>query len=279
MNTPTTLPASPEIAKSRAIAGATINYHDLGHGQPLLLIHGSGPGVSAWANWRGVMPDLSKHFRVIAPDMLGFGHTRSDNPPTFDVERWVDQVVALLDALGLQQVDVVGNSFGGAIALHLARKHPRRVRRLALMGAVSLSFDITPGLELVWAYRPSLEAMRGLMKVFAHDQSLISDDLIASRYQVSTQRGMDKVYESLFPAPRQRWVDALAHNEEQLRALKHPTLIMHGREDQVIPLSISLRLMAILPNATLLVFGNCGHWTQIEKREAFIAALRDFLDR
>ena len=277
MNTET--PTSPEIGKSCAIAGATINYHDLGQGEPLLLIHGSGPGVSAWANWRGVMPDLSTQFRVIAPDMIGFGHSRSEVVPQFDVDRWVGQVVALLDALGLDRVNVVGNSFGGAIALHLARRHPGRVHRLALMGAVSLSFQLTRGLDLVWGYRPSPEAMRDLMKVFAHDQSLISEDLIASRYQVSMQRGMDKVYESLFPAPRQRWVEALAHSEEQLREVKQPTLIMHGREDQVIPLEISLRLMSILPNPTLLVFGNCGHWTQIEKREAFIGAVTDFMHR
>lgn len=270
-------PAVPEIGKTCVIAGARINYHDIGNGEPLLLIHGSGPGVSAWANWRGVIPDLSAKYRVLAPDMAGFGYTRTDQPPTFDVERWVDQVVGLLDALCLDAVHVVGNSFGGAIALHLARCYPKRVRKLVLMGAVSLGFPITPGLEKVWGYTPSLEGMRELMGCFAHDQGLVNEDLIASRYEVSRQRGMDRVYESLFPAPRQRWVDGLAPSEQALRTISHRTLIVHGRDDRVIPVDVSMRLARVLPNADLLVFGQCGHWTQIEKRDAFVHAVVAFL--
>lgn len=267
----------PEIGKTCDLPGVHINYHDTGSGAPVLLIHGSGPGVSAWANWRGVIPPLGETYRVIAPDMVGFGYTRTDQPAAFDVECWVDLVVQLLDRLGLPKVHVVGNSFGGAIALHLARRHPQRVDKLVLMGAVSLPFPLTPGLDKVWGYTPSLQGMRELMGLFAHDQSLINDDLIASRFEVSRQRGMDKVYESLFPAPRQRWVDALGQDENLLRRVRNRTLIVHGRDDQVIPVDVSLRLLRVLPNADLLVFGNCGHWTQIEKRDEFVRAVRAFL--
>ncbi|HSV44754.1 MAG TPA: alpha/beta hydrolase [Ramlibacter sp.] len=272
----TTQQTTPEIGKSCELSGTRINYHDTGSGTPVLLIHGSGPGVSAWANWRGVIPPLSEKYRVIAPDMLGFGYTRAEEPASFDVERWVTQVVQLLDHLGVPKAHVVGNSFGGAIALHLARRHPDRVDKLTLMGAVSLPFPLTPGLDKVWGYTPSLEGMRELMGLFAHDKTLVNDDLIASRYEVSRQRGMDKVYESLFPAPRQRWVDGLGQSEEALRAITHRTLIVHGRDDQVIPLDVSLRLERVLPNADLVVFGNCGHWTQIEKRNEFVQALSAF---
>jgi len=274
MTTQTQLP--PEMGKTCAIPGARINYHDTGSGAPVLLIHGSGPGVSAWANWRGVIPLLGTNYRVIAPDMAGFGYTQSEQAPAFDVARWVDQVVQFLDQLGLAKVHVVGNSFGGAVALHLARRHPQRVDKLVLMGAVSLPFPLTPGLDKVWGYTPSQEAMRELMGLFAHDRSLVNDDLVASRYEVSRQRGMDKVYEALFPEPRQRWVDALGQDEAALRAITHRTLIVHGRDDQVIPLDVSLRLERVLPNADLLVFGNCGHWTQIEKRDEFVRAVRAF---
>ena len=279
MNSVATAPAVPEIGKTLAIPGASINYHDVGAGDALLLIHGSGPGVSAWANWRGVIPDLGKKYRVIAPDMAGFGYTRTDVPARFDVAAWVGQVVQFLDALGLTRVHVIGNSFGGAIALHLARLHPQRLGRIVLMGAASLSFPLTEGLDKVWGYRPSLEAMRELMGFFAHNQALINEDLIASRFEVSRQRGMDKAYEALFPEPRQRWVDALAQTEASARAITHPTLVVHGRDDKVIPLDVSVRLAKTLPNANLLVFGNCGHWTQIEKREEFVEAVLAFLAR
>ena len=109
--------SDPEIGRSVATGSFATNLHDHGSGAPVMLIHGSGPGVSAWANWRGVIPALSERFRVIAPDMVGFGFT--DRPEGIAYERatWVRQAIDLMDALGLERVDLVGNSFGGAISL------------------------------------------------------------------------------------------------------------------------------------------------------------------
>ena len=81
----------------------------------------------------------------------------------------------------------------------------------------------------------------------------------------------------MFPAPRQRWVDALACHEAQLGAIRHETLIVHGRDDQVIPLENSLRLLQLIGPAQLHVFGQCGHWTQIEHAAAFNALIDGFL--
>ena len=121
---------SPEIARSIVAAGIRTNYHDVGEGFPLLLIHGSGPGVSAWANWRTVMPELARRSRVIAPDIVGFGFTERPAGQQYNMDVWLEQAVGLLDALGLEQTDLVGNSFGGALAMAIAIRHPRRVRRL-----------------------------------------------------------------------------------------------------------------------------------------------------
>ncbi|MEK7946186.1 alpha/beta hydrolase [Pigmentiphaga sp. YJ18] len=273
----TETPPSPELGRTLELPGLRVNYHDRGEGPPLMLVHGSGPGVSAWANWRGVIDELSGRHRVIAPDMAGFGYTAVDPGTVFNIDNWVAQVIGVMDTLGLEQADLLGNSFGGGIALHVARRHPARVRRLVLMGAVSLSFPLTQGLDLVWGYTPSIENMRRLMGVFAWDQALTTENLVRLRYEASIQRGMDKVYESLFPAPRQRWVDMLAQPEAELARIEQPTLILHGRDDQVIPLDISLRLLRVLKNADLAVYGNCGHWTQIEKRQEFVHAVLGFL--
>ena len=81
----------------------------------------------------------------------------------------------------------------------------------------------------------------------------------------------------MFPAPRQRWVDAMASAQADIRALPHETLVLHGREDQVIPLSNSLTLAQWLPNVQLHVFGHCGHWTQIEHADRFNRLVGDFL--
>jgi 2-hydroxymuconate-semialdehyde hydrolase len=268
---------SPEIGRRVVAGGLATNVHDLGKGRPVLLIHGSGPGVTAWANWRLVLPELAGSCRAIAPDMPGFGYTERPVGSRYDLDGWVAHLLALLDALDIEQTDLVGNSFGGGIALAMAIRHPRRVRRLVLMGSVGVPFTITPGLDAVWGYQPSLAAMRGLLDIFAHDRSLVTDELAELRYQASIRPGFQESFAALFPAPRQRWVDALASDEADIRALPHETLIIHGRDDRVIPLDNALTLHHWIARSQLHVFGNCGHWAQIEHNRRFNRLVGDFL--
>lgn len=267
---------NPEIGRPVTAAGIRTNLHDVGKGSPILMIHGSGPGVSAWANWRLSLPVLAQRARVIAPDMVGFGF--SDRPPgqRYTMDNWVAQAVGVLDALDVERADLVGNSFGGALALALAIRHPRRVRRLVLMGSVGVPFAITPGLDAVWGYEPSLATMRALLDIFAYDPRLATDELAKLRYEASIRPGFHESFAAMFPAPRQRWVDAMCSAEADIRALPHETLVLHGREDRVIPLANSLTLSAWIPNSQLHVFGHCGHWTQIEHPARFNRLVGDF---
>jgi len=267
---------NPEIGRSVVAAGIRTNYHDVGTGSPVLMIHGSGPGVSAWANWRLALPELSRRARVIAPDMVGFGFTDRPAGQRYGMDEWVAQAVGLLDALDIARVDLVGNSFGGALSLALAIRHPQRVRRLVLMGSVGVPFAITPGLDAVWGYQPSFESMRALLDVFAHDRRLVNDELARLRYEASIRPGFQESFSAMFPAPRQRWVDAMCSAEADIRALPHETLVMHGREDRVIPLANSLTLAQWISNCQLHVFGHCGHWTQIEHAQRFNRLVGDF---
>lgn len=275
--------ASPEIGRTVQAAGLATNVHDVGSGPPVLLIHGSGPGVSAWANWRLVLPVLARERRVLAPDMAGFGFSErldladAKEQRRYGMDLWVNQALGLLDALDIGRTDLVGNSFGGALALALAIRHPERVRRLVLMGSVGVPFAITPGLDAVWGYEPSLAAMRGLLDIFAFDRALVTDELAQLRHAASIRPGFQESFSAMFPAPRQRWVDAMASPEAAIRALPHETLVIHGREDQVIPLQNSLTLAHWIPNAQLHVFGHCGHWTQIEHAGRFAQLVSHFL--
>lgn len=266
-----------EIGRRVRTGAFDSNVHDLGTGAPVLLIHGSGPGVSAWANWRLMLPALAQQRRVLAPDMVGFGHTDRPAGARYDMATWVQQALDLMDALDLERADVVGNSFGGALALALAIRAPQRVRRLVLMGSVGVPFAITPGLEAVWGYQPSLAAMRALLDIFAHSRELVTDELAQLRYYASVRPGFHESYAAMFPAPRQRWVDAMASAETDIRALPHQTLVVHGREDRVIPLANSLTLAQWIPNVQLHVFGHCGHWTQIEHSARFNRLVGEFL--
>ncbi|OEZ29108.1 alpha/beta fold hydrolase [Variovorax boronicumulans] len=270
--------SNPEIANSIRTGAFHTNVHDLGEGAPVLFIHGSGPGVSAWANWRLVLPVLAQTRRVIAPDMAGFGFTERVPGAAYAMDAWVQQAIDLLDALDIERADVVGNSFGGALALALAIREPHRVRRLVLMGSVGVPFAITPGLDAVWGYTPSFANMRRIMDVFAFDRALVTDELAQLRYEASMQPGFQETFGAMFPAPRQRWVDAMASPEAAIRALPHETLLIHGREDQVIPLATSLTLSQWIPRSQLHVFGRCGHWTQIEHSARFARLVGDFLN-
>jgi 2-hydroxymuconate-semialdehyde hydrolase len=258
-------------------AGIRTNVHDVGSGPPVLLIHGSGPGVSAWANWRLVMPELAKRSRVIAPDMVGFGFTERPAGQRYDMDTWVAQAVGLLDTLDIERTDLVGNSFGGALAMALTIRHPERVRRLVLMGSVGVPFDITPGLDAVWGYTPSFQAMRGLLDLFAYDRKLVSDELAQLRFEASIRPGFQESFAAMFPAPRQRWVDAMTSREASIRRIAHETLVIHGREDRVIPLANSLTLAQWIPRAQLHVYPHCGHWTQIEHAARFAELVGSFL--
>jgi 2-hydroxymuconate-semialdehyde hydrolase len=268
--------ADPEIANRISAGGIETNYHDVGRGPPVLFIHGSGPGVSAWANWRLAIPPLSKSYRVIAPDMVGFGFSDRPAGVEYRKESWIAQAIGLLDALRIEKAHVVGNSFGGAIALAMAIRNPERVDRLALMGAVGVSFTITPGLDSVWGYEPSFDAMRKLLDIFAYDRSLVNDELAEMRYRASVRPGFQESFAAMFPAPRQRWVEALASQEADIRAIPHETLIIHGRDDKVIPLTNSLTLLKWIERSQLHVFSRCGHWVQIEHAARFAKLLDGF---
>ena len=268
---------SAEIGQSILSGGIAVNYHDHGSGFPVVMIHGSGPGVSAFVNWRLVMPELARQRRVLAPDMVGFGFTERPAGMVYTLDNWVDQVIAFLDTMNLPQLDLVGNSFGGALSLALTVRHPERVRRLVLMGAAGVSFPITQELDDVWGYEPSFENMRRIMDVFAYDRNLVNDELARLRYEASIRPGFQESYASMFPAPRQRWVDALATADDAIAGITHETLIIHGREDKVIPLENSLRLSRLIARSQLHVFGRCGHWTQIEHAKRFSQLVSNFL--
>jgi len=268
--------ANPEIAQSIQTGGFATNYHDQGGGQPVLLLHGSGPGVTAWANWRLVIPALAENFRVIAPDMVGFGYTERPADIGYTMDVWVRNAIDLLDALEIEKTHLVGNSFGGALALALAIKHPERVERLVLMGSVGVDFELTPGLDAVWGYEPSIENMRTLLDIFAYDRDLVTDELAQLRYEASIRPGIQEAFSTMFPAPRQRWVDAMASPEDAIRGIDQETLIIHGRDDEVIPIDTSLKLNALIDNSQLHVFGRCGHWTQIEHNKRFNKLVGDF---
>jgi pimeloyl-ACP methyl ester carboxylesterase len=257
--------------------GISTHYHDAGDGDPVVLLHGSGPGVSAWANWQHTIPALAKTSRVLAFDLAGYGATERPETIRYSLRGWTDHVWAFLDALGLGRVSVVGNSLGGRIALQMAEDDSSRIRNMVLMGSPGVGMTVTEGLKALRGYEPSPDNMRALLTdYFAVDKSIITDDLVRIRYEASAAPGAHEAYRQMFFDPRHDGSN-LAITEEQVRAVTVPVLLVHGREDKVVPPQVSWAMVNLLPDADLHVFARCGHWTQIERAAEFNALVADFL--
>ena len=258
-------------------AGVSTHYHEAGSGPPVLLLHGSGPGVSAWANWRLTMPGLARNYRVIAPDLVGFGYTERPRDVYYSLQTWIDHVWSFLDALGIQQTSVVGNSLGGRIALGMAAQRPDRLHRLVLMGAPGVGMTLTDGLKALREYEPSKDNMRQLLLgYFAVDPAIITDDLVRTRYEASVAPGAFEAYRDMFFSPRHAGSE-LGITEEQVKSVATRTLLVHGREDKVVPVQVAWNTFRLLPDAELAVFDRCGHWTQIERAHDFNDLVGNFL--
>ena len=268
----------PEIGNTVMAAGLKTNYLEAGEGEPVVLIHGSGPGVTAYANWRLVIPVLAQKYRVLAPDIAGFGYTERKADTGYNLDFWVRHLVEWLDAVGVKKARFIGNSFGGALTLAIASRHPELVDRFILMGAAGVEFELTPGLDAVWGYEPSIDNMRKVVMSFAYDTTMMTDDLVRSRYEASIRPGFHESYSSLFQAPRQRHIQTLATPEADIRKLRQRALIVHGRDDQIVPLGNSYKLHALIEHSDLHVFGECGHWTQIERKDQFAKLAMDFFE-
>jgi len=270
---------NPEIGQFANTCGYRTNYHDVGEGPAVLLLHGSGAGVSAWANWRNLIPKLSDRYRVIAPDLVGFGYTEVPDDYEFRfMDGWLEQIEALLTELQVESVHIVGNSFGGALALWLGHRARLSCGRMVLMGPGGWPTPVNENLAALWSYKPSIENMKRLMDIMAYDRSLVTDELAELRYRATIREGAQETFEKIFPAPLQRWLDAQALPIEALQGIQNEILIIHGRDDRVVDPMSSWHLHQHLQNSQLHYFGRCGHWTQIEHASRFQFLVQQFFD-
>jgi pimeloyl-ACP methyl ester carboxylesterase len=259
--------------------GIETSYLEAGSGETVLMLHGSGPGVSALANWQHNIPTFAQRFRVLAPDIVGFGATERAYDIVYSLRTWTDHVWAFLDAHDIEKTAIVGNSLGGRIALQMATDEPDRITKMVLMGTPGVGMTPTEGLAALRAYEPSHDAMRDLLRnYFAVDPAMITDELVEIRYEASIADGAYEAYRAMFFDPRHAGSE-LGITENEVRAITTPALLIHGREDKVVPMQVSVTMLGLLPNADLHVFSACGHWTQIERADEFSALVADYLAR
>ena len=281
--------ASVEPASGRIIgaAGRDIFVVEVGEGPPLLMLHGGGPGATGMSNFSRNIPTLADRFRVIAPDMPGYGRSSKGldrKDPFGDLAR---AMLGLLDALGVEKAHVLGNSLGGSCALRLALEAPERADRLVLLGPGGIDTSRRPPTEgllhLLDYYSgegPTREKFEQfLRKDLVFDGAALPDALIAARYAAS----IDPAVVANPPLVRPKDLsNARALDltlDPSLSGLQTPTLVLWGVEDRVNPASGGRSLQERMPNCDLYLFSRTGHWVQWERAAQFNAATSAFLSQ
>ncbi|MEY2191167.1 alpha/beta fold hydrolase [Neobacillus sp. BF23-41] len=257
-----------------------VNRAGEGNSETILFLHGSGPGVFAWANWRYALNACGETYDCIAPDLLGFG--QSGHPESTPKNRqgwmdlWVNQLIELLDRYGIQKAHVVGNSLGCSIALELLLEYPERFGRVVLMGPggtpnTKLSHELARAKGFY--DNPSEKKMRQIMGWFVYDVEKLApeiDSLAATRYETAMRPEIHLSNESIFATA------AVPVPVTALKRIKNPILLVHGRDDMVCSVESSYYLLSHLQNVQLHVYGQCGHWTQIENQESFNNLIQNY---
>ncbi len=273
--------------KTVELEGISFAYHEAGEGEPLILLHGSGPGVSAWSNFQHNLPVFAKSFRTIMPDMPGFGAT--DLPELNEyypilAARWIAR---LMDHLGIASACFTGNSMGGAVTAELAALHPERISRMSLIGSGGLSVGIfgtdpSEGFLRLFEFLddPTRDRMIAWVKTMVHDHRKITDDLIDERMRNASAEGviprMKAIFGSMFD-PKMRagstplWTRAAS--------IATPTLLLWGRDDRTLPYDHAHFANRWLPEVELHTFSHCGHWVQIERKSDFERVTTEFHTR
>lgn len=275
------------IRETSTVAG-NLRYYDAGDGPNLLFLHGSGPGVTGWRNFRGVLPTFAAHFRCLILEFPGFGV--SDDWGGHPMVTAQGAVTPFLDALGIDRADIVGNSMGGGVAINTAITEPDRVGRLVTIGGIGTNvFSPGPseGIRLLQEFTedPTRQRLVDWLNSMVYDHSLVTEELIEERWALATDAA------TLAAARRMYGKAAFAAMMDMMRAsdlplpwarmhkVAAPTLLTWGRDDRVSPLDMALIPMRTIPNAELHVFPNCGHWAMIEAKAAFESVVLAFLDR
>lgn len=280
-----TTPLSERIVNA---GGKDIFVAEAGSGAPVVLLHGGGPGASGLSNFSRNIDALAEHFRVIVPDLPGYGHSSKGVDGSDPFGYLADTIRALLDALGVDRASLVGNSYGGACALRLALDTPERVDKLVLMGPGGIGTTRalpTKGLNCLLGYYggdgPSREKLEAFIREYlVHDGAAVPDAVIDERYEASIE---PKVVAN---PPLRRPSGPLAlrtlwrmdfTRDKRLAKLQTPTLVVWGAEDKVNRPSGGPTLAKTVPNCRLLEVPNAGHWVQWEEAELFNSTVIDFL--
>ena len=275
----------PHADKSRfaEVGGVRVHYQEAGDADApvIILIHGFCASNFVWCDV--IEPLADAGFRVVAPDLVGFGFTGKPSDGEYTIEAQARMIVGLLDGLGISRAILIGSSYGGAVSAVCALDYPERVERLVLVAAVS-NDDVKqmPLLRLAAAplmgdlLSPVMIDIRHLVKrrmkkvYAANNGHLLDERRIAAHH---TPLRAASTHRAILCTLR-RW--SARRIEEEAARIRQPVLLVWGAQDRDVPLKNGERLHQLIPHSRLFVFPHSGHLPQEERPEEFVAVVTDF---
>ncbi|ARP86789.1 alpha/beta hydrolase [Bordetella genomosp. 9] len=259
--------------------GVQAGYYRAGQGQPLLLLHGSGPGASSIGNWKAVLPRLAERYTVYAMDLVGFGRSgRKPEPPYFDYDMWVRQAGAMLARIPGDRVGVVAHSLSASIALTMAASD-RRAAAIMTTGAMGAPFDLNEDTVRTWTCPRNRQQLVQALSGLIHDTSGIDEAYLQAREQVIFADGYADYFDDMFRGDKQQYIDAAVLSGSTLARVTQPVLMLHGLQDQAFPASSTREVAARLADVDVALLGRCSHSVAVERADTFIALAFDFFGR
>lgn len=278
---------STRVSKTVSVGTRKVFFSEQGTGFPVIMLHGGGPGAAGLSNYSRNIDALAQHFRVIVPDMIGYGGSTKGVDRSDPFGDNAEAMLGLMDVLRIKRAHLVGNSLGGAVSIRMALDQPTAVASMVLMGpgGVNTSRGLpTKGLNQLLDYYngkgPSLDKLRTFIREYlVYDGSQVPDEVIQKRYESS----IDPEVIAAPPLRRPKGLPALIRmdftRDSRLKKCQVPTLVTWGAEDKVNRPSGGPTLQAAMPNCDLYLFSKTGHWVQWERSEEFNAATTAFLLR
>ena len=243
------------------------HYLSYGEGPAVVFLHGSGPGASAYSNFKlNIDAVVESGHRAILIDMIGFGYSSKPTGCDYTTKLFADNVKATLDHLGIEQCTLLGNSLGGAICIRLAVDFPNLVTRLIMMAPGGIEEKATyfamPGIaKMVSAFVDGgldRDGLRTVLKTLVFDESLVTDELVEERFAILENQPADVLSRMIIPSMG-----------EQLGDLTCPVYGFWGEQDQMTPVSGGAKFTQQCDHAQFIILSQCGHWVMVEYADLF----------
>ncbi len=265
-----------------------IHYHEAGEGPALLLLHGSGPGVTGWANFENNLPVFAKHYRTFILDLPGYG--KSAPVEGIPMQVCADAIIRFLDGLKIDKAHILGNSLGGMVGSMVAAQNPARVDKFVTIGGIGYNlFTAFPneGINLLVEFieNPTRERITQWLHSMVYDRSIVTEELIDKRLKQALDPVTMATSKKLYSRAAMNAIAAMTEGPHaaatfaHLAAVQAPTLLVWGRDDRVSSMDRAFVAMRMVPNCELHVFPKCGHWAMIERKAEFEELVLGFLGR